>query len=102
MKWLLALCAVFLIWPFHHHPAKPSPLIQHYVAQATFNVQSYDDGSFNAAIEHDEIVQIELDIYQLSQINQVGPESDALVEKINSELSSLSAEDKLLSETSSL
>lgn len=83
---------------FHHHRSRTG--IEDFIPQATVDVTSYDDGSVNAALEHSRIVQIKADIAQLSQMQEDGPESKALEDRISGEIKSLYNYDKMLSESS--
>lgn len=84
---------------FHwHHAPKPSADVLAFAQQAWTTVESYDDGSLNAAFEHSQIFKIDQDIYQLVQRPYADAQSDALENSISQELDALCSYDQTMNE----
>lgn len=82
---------------FHHSHKSPSD-VQAFINSSVAVVQTYEDDSINEDYERGMIVQVECDIYQLSQNKPDDKNNPVLMTKINNELKALHAYDKALQE----
>lgn len=93
---------VVLFLSLFHHTHKPPSDIQAFIDSSVAVVRSYEDDSINEDYERGMIVQVECDIYQLSQNKPDDKTNPALMTKINNELKALHAYDEALQESETI